>query len=233
MGTTEDRITHMRRWRSFESFSKLPQSYSKFWILFRTHNYPKHKVFAKLGNCVLEVHGNSYIYMPAFTLAEWWFLPGSYECEAFTSYAVGDSALPDYPLIFPACPNEDIQSYSNIADLLKRYDQPNILEKQKPSYVAERTKLFLDDYFAEPLCMNEIAHELRMSYATMRLGFKKYYGVPPIAYRNVLRTFEALRLIKNNETVTQAGIAAGFTGLTQFNQHFHRVLGGSPSLFSK
>ena len=231
--TLDDNIDQVRRRRIFKTKCLLYQSVSHFWTLFKIKRFSPDTFYARFPNGHVRISGSIYLYLPAFTPVEWSYMPGAHEYEAFTSFAPADPAFPEHPFIFPAQDEDIITDYNSVADLLRRYKHHNKFEQGGRSYVAEKTKLFLDQYFSEHLSFKNIADDIDIPYSTMTAGFKQYYGTTPIQYRNILRTFEAMRLIKNGDTVTKAGMQAGFTGMTQYNQNFHRIFGVPPSVFLK
>ncbi|HOO81017.1 MAG TPA: helix-turn-helix domain-containing protein [Alphaproteobacteria bacterium] len=208
------------------------QSFSKMWFLFRITDFEKNKVYCRLGDKFIHVYSPSFFFIPAFMHAKWHFQPGIYEYEAYTSYADVHDELPARPIFFPYDRYQDIQSYSAVVNLLNGINGPEISLRRKQSYAAEKTKLFLDLYYTEDVGFDDIAKELKLPRSTMSRSFQKFYRITPIAYRNILRTWEAMRLIRNDISVTQAAMDAGFTSLTQYNQHFHHVFDAPPSSFS-
>jgi len=226
-------LDYVIRRRSFTEDTKLKQALSGFWTLFRIRDFQPHSFGMKFTNVSIEISGNAYIYFPANTFVEWNFKPGTYEYEAFTSFMPADKCFPQTPIVFPYDSPHDIHNYQVVADLLLNMREQNIGIISQPSYVGHKTKAFLDSYFTENISFDDMAKELKIPYSTMSSGFKSSYGVQPVAYRNILRTFEAMRLIKNNVSITQAGLQAGFGGITQYNQHFHDSFGVPPSAFQK
>ena len=100
-------------------------------------------------------------------------------------------------------------------------------------YVPHKVKKFFDVHFTEDIPLAAITKDLRMSHMTMTSKFKAQFGVTPVQYRNALRTFEAKRLLRNKHSVTEAGLMAGFTSMTQYNHHFHMTFNHAPSIATK
>ena len=207
------------------------QAYSNFWCLARFIDYVPGVYKIRLGQKVFEPSGSFYVYAPLFTLAEIFFKSGWHKYEMLSSFKLPDPCFPKYPVIFSCEENVELQSYADIADLFHRSDVENRLIVTSAPYVPTSAKSLLDRYFREDVSISDFAKDLKMSHMTMTAGFKKQHGVTPVQYRNVLRTFEAMRLLKEKKSVTQAGLMAGFKGLTQYNQHFHRTFGVKPSAF--
>lgn len=230
--TSLDEIVSFLKYRRVVSQpERLDQSFSRMWYLFRVTSFEKNKVYCRFGDKFVHIYSPGFLFIPAFTHAEWHFQPGVYEYEAYTSYVDVHDGLPAHPIFFPYERYQDIQGYNDVADYLSRIDRPDLSLRRKRSYPAEKTKLFLDQYYTEDIGFDEIAKELKLPRSTMSRSFKKFYRISPVAYRNILRTWEAMRLIRNHVTVTQAAAESGFTSMTQYNQHFHRLFDAPPSSF--
>ncbi len=227
----DDTTFYLKYRRNIVAPESRHQCFSKFWILIRIPPAQTGKVLFRFADQYISVSPPIVFFIPAFTPVEWLYYPGVYEYEAYSSYTGMDDGLPKHPLCFPYERYTEIRGYNDIVDLLRQRDHLDLSLRRTRSYAAERAKGFLDRYFAEGLSFEEICNDIRLSHRTMGREFKNYYGLTPVAYRNVLRTFEAFRLLRNGESVTQAGLMAGFSGMTQYNDHFHRVFGVSPRHF--
>ena len=137
------------------------------------------------------------------------------------------------PLLFQFDKPDIIRGADDICTLLKRHRDSEIAVVRARSYVADKTKLFLENNYTENLSFEDVAKELNFSVSTMTHTFKNYFGIPPIQYRSMLRTYQALHHITEGLSVTDAGYMAGVGSLTQYNDHFLKNLGVSPSTFSK
>ena len=91
-----------------------------------------------------------------------------------------------------------------------------------------------DREYAQPLGLDRLAAEERLSkYHFLRL-FRTTYGVTPAAYlteRRVERSQDLLRA--TNLTVTEVCHAVGFISLGSFSSRFRALVGESPSDFQR
>ena len=135
--------------------------------------------------------------------------------------------------MFPFEKSHPLQGYDDIANLLSAYkDAPSVRSKKSCAH-AEKTKRFVDDFFIEDIPLSEMAQELRVAQSTMTINFKNQYGIPPVQYRNILRTFESMHLIREGRSVTAAGFDSGFQSLAQYSVHFKRHFLMPPSQFMR
>lgn len=229
----EDGIDYLlRRKVNFKEDSH-QQAYPKFWLLLRANNFTPKRFLLKLGNTVSAPSGSFYIFLPANTLSHWVLKPGIFDYETFISFRPADKNLPQYPVIFPFEKAHDINRYDDVVDLLRPYSHGDYVQYSPPSYLADKTKIFIDNYFTESINVKDMAKELHIPESSMTISFKDKFGIPPVQYRNILRTFESMRLVKEGRTITNAGFDAGFQSLAQYNVHFKRHFNVPPSRFTK
>ncbi len=93
-----------------------------------------------------------------------------------------------------------------------------------------RARDVADRDFAEPLDLEALAAEARLSkYHFLRL-FRATYGVTPAEYVSRRRIERAQDLLRStNLTVTEVCHAVGFSSLGSFSSRFRAVVGESPS----
>lgn len=227
----ESGLEYALRRKNFKTGRILNQSFSNYWMLLRFQNYTCGQWRLFLEDSFTNISGSVYVYIPANILASWYIQSGTHQYETYLSHYPQTKDLPNEPLIFAADTGYKIQSYEDIVNLISANKDQTIPHYRKRLYVADKTKHFLDQYFAEELSFSQIAQELNIAKSSMTIGFKNYFGIAPIQYRNILRTFEAIRLIRTGMKVTDAGYQAGFKSLAQYNVHVHRNLGVAPSAF--
>ena len=95
-----------------------------------------------------------------------------------------------------------------------------------------RARDHADRHYAEPLDLERLAAEARLSkYHFLRL-FRATYGVTPADYVSRRRIERAQDLLRaTNLTVTEVCHAVGFSSLGSFSSRFRSVVGESPSDF--
>ena len=109
------------------------------------------------------------------------------------------------------------------------------MERRAPDDVLvhlRRARDHDDRHYAEPLDLDALAAEARLSkYHFLRL-FRTTYGVTPAEYVSRRRIERAQDLLRaTNLTVTEVCHAVGFSSLGSFSSRFRAVVGESPSEF--
>ncbi len=95
-----------------------------------------------------------------------------------------------------------------------------------------RARDVADRDFAEPLDLEALAAEARLSKFHFLRLFRATYGVTPVEYVSMRRIERAQDLLRStNLTVTEVCHAVGFTSLGSFSSRFRAVVGESPSSF--
>lgn len=230
----EDGLDCLIRRRFFhEEAVQLKQVFANFWLLLRFHDYAPGMFRARFETGCISPSGSFYVYVPPCSFSDWFLGKGVHEYEMYLSFRPPEPFFPYTPTVFPYDQVKDIKGYDDIVGILAGCRFDDHYSGRAQSYVVGRTKKFLDQYFAEDLSFDEIASTLKIPYSTMAAAFKNHYGIPAVKYRNNLRTFEALRLIRFGKNVTESCLEAGFTSATQYNEHFHTHLGAPPSMFTK
>ncbi|GAA2478741.1 AraC family transcriptional regulator [Terrabacter carboxydivorans] len=109
------------------------------------------------------------------------------------------------------------------------------VERRAPDDVLvhlRRARDHADRHYSEPLDLDALAAEARLSkYHFLRL-FRSTYGVTPLEYVSKRRIERAQDLLRSsNLTVTEVCHAVGFTSLGSFSSRFRAVVGETPSSF--
>ncbi len=95
-----------------------------------------------------------------------------------------------------------------------------------------RARDVADRDFAEPLDLEALAAEARLSKFHFLRLFRATYGVTPVEYVSMRRIERAQDLLRStNLTVTEVCHAVGFSSLGSFSSRFRAVVGESPSGF--
>tara|TARA_R110002124_G_scaffold287216_2_gene471683 strand:- start:118806 stop:119594 length:789 start_codon:yes stop_codon:yes gene_type:complete len=226
-------LLYISRQIAFTNPTTLRQALPGHWALFRFHDIKPNSLSftSQLGHTQLQ--GNVYVFLPANTLIEWHFRPEIFSYESFTSFAPMDTPTPQYPVVIPFHKPHKLEHHRDIIDFLIHSGLREMSPSATTPYVPHKVKKFFDVHFTEDIPLAAITKDLRMSHMTMTSKFKAQFGVTPVQYRNALRTFEAKRLLRNKHSVTEAGLMAGFTSMTQYNHHFHMTFNHAPSIATK
>jgi AraC-like DNA-binding protein len=95
-----------------------------------------------------------------------------------------------------------------------------------------RARDVADREFAEPLDLEALAAEARLSKFHFLRLFRATYGVTPVEYVSMRRIERAQDLLRStNLTVTEVCHAVGFSSLGSFSSRFRAVVGETPSSF--
>lgn len=92
---------------------------------------------------------------------------------------------------------------------------------------------YIHDHSAEAIGLDDLVRAGGVSKRSLHAGFRKYYGVPPMAYlRNVRLDTARLRLKRfgtGDVSVTQVALECGFTHLSKFAAAYRDRFGELPS----
>jgi AraC-like DNA-binding protein len=92
----------------------------------------------------------------------------------------------------------------------------------------------LQESFARPLRMSEIARAHGMSESAFSRFFSQATGSTFVAYLHRLRIEEACRaLLETDQGIAQIGFAVGYGNLSNFNRHFLAETGVTPSQYRR
>ena len=95
-----------------------------------------------------------------------------------------------------------------------------------------RARDAIDRHFAEPLDVPALARVALMSPAHFIREFKSTFGEPPHRYLQRRRIERAMALLRDPaQSVTEVGLAVGFTSPGTFSRTFKAVVGQSPSTY--
>src|ERR1700744_1853104 len=103
-------------------------------------------------------------------------------------------------------------------------------------YIYKRlvqAKLFIDEQYASPIDLENIADEAYFSKFHFIRLFKKAYGYTPGQYLTAVRVDKARTLLRQGGTVTDTCYAVGFDSLSSFTGLFKRLTGRTPSAFQQ
>jgi AraC-like DNA-binding protein len=99
---------------------------------------------------------------------------------------------------------------------------------------VERALRFIQENYAEPLYIAQIARAAGLSVAQLQLVFQTALGMSCIQYLRSYRISHAAALLcAPGARVTDVALAAGFETLSHFNTSFHKFLGMSPTQWIK
>ncbi len=96
-----------------------------------------------------------------------------------------------------------------------------------------QAKLFIDDHFADPIDLDNIADQAYFSkFHFMRL-FKTIYGRSPHNYLVWVRIERAKTFLADGVSVLDVSLRVGFDSPTSFTATFKKMAGKTPSEYSR
>ena len=96
----------------------------------------------------------------------------------------------------------------------------------------ERVRIILEQRFAEPYKLSEIAAEAGVHPVHLAREFRKHYGTSVGEYLRRVRIEYACReLMDSNVAVTNIALAAGFADQSHFSRTFKRLCGTTPGRY--
>jgi AraC family transcriptional regulator len=93
---------------------------------------------------------------------------------------------------------------------------------------------YIEEHLADPISLTELAQSVRLSVYHFCRAFKKSFGVPPHRYHNIRRMERAKSLLAEPGcSVTEIGLAVGFSETSSFTACFRRVTGSTPTSYRR
>ena len=89
---------------------------------------------------------------------------------------------------------------------------------------------YIDAHYTEKITLEDIAAAGFVSKRTCGNMFERFLFTPPMKYLNEYRLKKSIELLKGTDmTVTEIGLACGFSGASYYAESFRREIGMSPS----
>lgn len=97
--------------------------------------------------------------------------------------------------------------------------------------------LFIEEHFAEPITLDEIADSIHISKSECCRCFQRVLRVTPFEYLLKYRVFYATKLMQQQDpaasSISNLAITVGFGNISYFNKVFKRVLNMTPTEYKK
>ena len=98
--------------------------------------------------------------------------------------------------------------------------------------LVNQALLYLSQYYAQSIRVDEVAHSLNVSYRHLARIFKSVTGQTVIQKLNAIRLEEARRLLaETNMPVGEIGKQVGFTNEYYFSAIFKQVIATTPTQY--
>ena len=95
-----------------------------------------------------------------------------------------------------------------------------------------KAKMFIDEHYADPIDLNNIADEAYFSKFHFIRMFKNIYRKTPHQYLTSVRIEKSMELLATDHSVADACYAVGFESIASFSSLFKRITGITPSAYS-
>jgi AraC-like DNA-binding protein len=110
------------------------------------------------------------------------------------------------------------------------------MEQYEKIYLYQRivrAKLFIDNYYADNIDLDNIADQAHFSKFHFIRLFKSIYGKTPNNYLIKIRMDNAKILLAKGHSVLETSIMVGFDSPTSFAGMFKKMAGQTPSAFKR
>lgn len=206
--------------------------FSSHWIIGIAKDVPP-GIFIRNGKTYLEIKSRDVIFLPAFTILEWFFeVTTQIEWTGYISPLPIPGNIIEKPFLFRNDSNISFKNSADIFDFLLQRQQSQdaigIEEQAKPSHTALTIKHEIQKNYTSTEGLSSLVTKLNISRMTFSTTFKRAYGLTPIQYQHRLRIFESLRLINLGYSITDALFTVGFSDPGQYIDHFKKILNVNP-----
>lgn len=205
--------------------------YPDFWALYIYDQVP-----FSLRSYLPKIPGwESYkvgVYVPTYQLFDVRLSEG---VSSWRSYCARDMPEPfagGQTSVFWYTGPDDIVGYTFLVDYLRKMRDFMVPLRVLPS----RSRLgqltdFMHTHFCEEGRMEDIYRALRLPVSTADYFFDRFYGMTAVSYRNKLRIFRGLKLIRDGRSLTEICYDLGYNDYSTFYRQFCRNIGVPPSNF--
>ncbi|MHC1786148.1 MAG: helix-turn-helix transcriptional regulator [Christensenellales bacterium] len=119
------------------------------------------------------------------------------------------------------------------AMLASHSGQPVAMDAVLSHEIAKVIDAMRKNQYKDSFSLGDMANLSRMPVETFRKRFVSEVGMPPQSYQLFCKMERAKTLLKEGNTVRQAGVEVGMNDPYHFSKTFKNIVGMSPSAFSK
>lgn len=130
--------------------------------------------------------------------------------------------------------NDEMEQYILFFSLIKLIDSQKKQDNcaQLPKDIATYIN-YINRNFKKKITISELSNLTFVSVNTLERRFKSYIGITPNAYIQNRRFANAILLLKNGKSVTEAAYDSGFSDYSHFISLFKKRYGKTPLQFQK
>jgi AraC-like DNA-binding protein len=116
--------------------------------------------------------------------------------------------------------------------LLQHYalESPQILSYGRESDRIKQVREFLMERFTENISLEQLAALVNLSPYRLNRVFSQEVGVPPHAFLNQVRVWQAKEQLAKGMEIAQVAVETGFYDQAHLTKHFKRLLGYTPGI---
>lgn len=93
---------------------------------------------------------------------------------------------------------------------------------------------YMSDHLSKQITLQELADQAGMSKYHLCRGFKKAMGMSPMQFLTAMRVERAKKLLEESSlNVTLIALEVGFNDLSNFIEHFKKIVGFTPTAYKK
>lgn len=92
---------------------------------------------------------------------------------------------------------------------------------------------YIDNNLSEEINIDLLSNYIAYDKSYMMKKFKKEVGISIFSYINVLKIFNSLSLLNNDDFLLKISLECGYNSLEYFSKIFKVVMGVSPSIYRK
>lgn len=111
--------------------------------------------------------------------------------------------------------------------------RPELSAPSPAPHTLRRVREYLDAHFAEAVCLADLAVVAEMSAFHLIRQFRRYYGVPPYRYMELVRVERAKLMLRSGARIAHVAFATGFSDQSHLTRQFKRVLGVTPGSYAR
>jgi AraC-like DNA-binding protein len=98
---------------------------------------------------------------------------------------------------------------------------------------VERVRLFIEDHYAEPITLDELAAVAALSKYHLIRVFRAAFGMPPHAFQNAVRVARAREALAQGQQACEVAQATGFADQSHFTRRFKKLVGVAPGEYAR
>lgn len=96
----------------------------------------------------------------------------------------------------------------------------------------KRVRAYLEAHYTENVSLPQLARIAGLSMFHLTRLFRQAVGLPPHAYLNQIRVFQAKKRLALGQPIAQVAFETGFADQSHLTRHFKRIVGVTPGQYS-